>query len=504
MESEGSQEWILFSPREAEFTLGSAHKGATRLDSTLSILSESVSFEAASSRPLEGQGERSLMEERELDKLDDDLHAFRDPFHSRARSTNLYSSILPTHNGLGLFPTSSQAIQRTGPEAHRNETDGNPRAPRSSEAQGPFPPSADHGSPITHETRERIERWRLEQSQAFLDGLGRQIRHRRSHSQVTGKAQLGQTEFPSKPKEDHEEIRRTGASSPDQQPEKEPAWKSFARRFVRDIIGIDEPLLSIIVGETLPEDVYPLAEAGGAEETLPTEQSPSSNRAWPDRLIYRVARELGLLVHTFSPRSPLANLEEDRSDYAGIPILDGSRPTEKNQSNIVQESCASPDSPTFSPTIRDPLQSRSLCSEAESPGFGGDGEHMKAASERLRLEREYWERELDIRMVFRFLRGQLSSQPDPDRERPLSHPQAHQLGSGERAEAIRRHHPLVAGNVPVGRSIARKQQPRRPSSSCATESLQGERRLSRVGSGDGNRNHWDLGASTTGSHLGMA
>jgi hypothetical protein len=144
-------------------------------------------------------------------------------------------------------------------------------------------------------------------------------------------------------------------------------------------------------------------------------------------------------------------------------------------------------------------------------------------AEDLVREREYWERELDVKMIFNFLvkrfssrRPSVSSPPhNPSSAPSLSAPGTEDgLSSARRAAIIRQHHPLVSrttdrglptSSSPQSREMKRKDttfrtyynppaslrhQKLRSNSSCASQSTKKSKRSSNSA-----RNYWDLGGS---------
>ena len=186
-------------------------------------------------------------------------------------------------------------------------------------------------------------------------------------------------------------------------------------------------------------------------------------------------------------------------DYAGLPVFD--QPCQKAKS--LQSSNNESESklkPLFSPTMQDPSHSESWGLKDTSPHEpGNSAAQADYASERLRKQREYWERELDIKMVFHFLKSRFlpssaSQWPDTPHQ-----PVATKDDSTRRADVVRRHHPLVAGSQQP--SIARLggksslQPMKRSASTCATESAKSCCRPSIARSGSSSRNYWDIGGS---------
>ncbi|KAK5205546.1 hypothetical protein LTR47_010095 [Exophiala xenobiotica] len=491
---EDSQEWILFTPSNADSTITRTHTTQTAGLSRTSDVSLNTAGRLDSS-----VFDEEVTEDGELDSLDDGLHAFREPPLYPTVSQQTQGAVLPTHDGLGTFPASSPPVleQLWQHEAYnpKRKHDGQHRRPSS--VQRRLDTIDEIELQASEEKRMRIERWRMEQSEALMEEVERETRRRlRSGSRQSSYQEtlasinedvLGstpkQSDYLSKPEEDVEEP--------------EPFWRRITRKFIRDVIGIDEPLLSVIFGESLPEEVENMPSSGGTLPTIP-EQMPyvpsADDYTWRDRLLHRIARELGVFVHQISPHPGAFTTYSRSPDYAGMPVTTPQPRTRESAVSStpvaqIKSTLTSTLSPNFPPTLRD-------AAHAESWGFEEDPASTSSpldSSMSLRREREYWERELDLKMVFRYLRDKFVTRPGAQL------PQASQQGvddAATRAAIIRQHHPLVARahRSPVRQRRESRVSVRRPGSSCASESVLSSRRASVVRSGS-SRNYWDLGGS---------
>jgi hypothetical protein len=317
----------------------------------------------------------------------------------------------------------------------------------------------------------------------MLEEIEKETRHqtRRQSMQPGGSLGLPEDLFGTTPKQS-DFIR--------EEPEEvEPFWRRLTRRFIRDIIGIDDPLLSVILGESLPEEALEPKKSTQSLPTIPEQvPEPVADDTWRDRLLRRIARELGVFVHQISPHpGAFSTYNTQQHDYAGMPVSIPRR-TQPAPAHALQEPViASTLTPNFPPTVHDPAHAETWGFEEEpSPAFA-------ESSLNLQREREYWERELDVKMVFRYLRDRISMNTDKpsaqDSEKVAE-------DTAKRTAIIRQHHPLVAR---AHRSPARLRRDsrlshRRPASSCATESVKSSRKTSIVRSGS-SRNYWDIGGS---------
>ena len=492
-----SQEWVLFSPGTAESTITRTQTSQTAGVSRVSDIS--LNTAGRSGRLESSVFDEEVTEDGELDSLDDGLHAFREPLLYPTTSHQTQGAVLPVHDGLGSFQASSPPVleQLWQHEAYNSKRkhDGHHRRPSS--VQRRLDTIDEIEAQANEEKRMRIERWRLEQSQALIDEVERETRRRlrrgsRQSNYQEALASVNDDILGSTPKQSDY------LSIPVGEPEEsEPFWRRFTRRFIRDIIGIDEPLLSVMFGESLPDEA--LENRPSSSQVLPTIPEAASeardigDSTWRDKLLQRIARELGVFVHQLSPHPGAFTTYSRSPDYAGMPVLiaqqkpqNSVRTTTKPQ---LPGTVSSITTANFPPTVRDPAH-------AESWGFEED--HVSTSSplnssRSLQQEREYWERELDLKMVFRYLRDRFvsrSSAPPPQVARPPIEDAA------TRTAIIRQHHPLVgrAQRSPVRVRRESRTSVRRPTSSCASESVRSSKKASLVRSGS-SRNFWDIGGS---------
>jgi hypothetical protein len=252
----------------------------------------------------------------------------------------------------------------------------------------------------------------------------------------------------------------------------------FTRRIIHDLMGIDENLLSIIFGEALPMEETPeVASVSSTQTALAAtpkdiEDATFPAEPWEGRLLERIARELGVFVHQLSEHpgafSTYLRTQETPS-YAGLPMqpLQSLSTTEQPPLATTQSSIPSPTAGVFAPT----LPNQPSYSEASLWGIEEEDEEVDVLESfrrhqrpttttddaaRTQQDREYWERELDVKMVFNYLTNRFSSRPTtatPNRragplggqDRPTPAELAgSELVSARRAALIRQHHPLVS------------------------------------------------------------
>lgn len=496
---EDSQEWILFSPSQAASSITGIQTDGTPRSVSISRISDSASIPTRSGHPTQSNVDDSLTEDAELDSLDEGLQAFQEPSGYQPTLNHGHGAVLPTHDGFGTFPASSGSVQdqiwRHDQYNPKRKYEGSHL--RRSLLQSRLETIEELDLQISEEKRMRIEQWRTEQIHMLQNEIEKKISRTERKSHIT-KNSSSSTQFGVS----NDWLRATteldGVSrAPVQETEElEPFWRRAMRKFIRDVIGIDEPLLSVIVGETLPEDMHAIADLihNGNEDQSP-DQLPRTEDTWPDRLLHRIARELGLLANKLSPHPATLSAASSSMgpDFPGIILSERTSGELESSQNLSLMS--SLQVPLFLPTVQS-ASPDALCGVEVEPPHDQDGATAELSDlEGLRREREYWERELDIRMVFRFLAGRFSSNTDSRRQDTPCQPISTREDSSRRADVIRQNHPLVARthrpSMTILQQNAMLQSSEHSANSCATESV----KHSLARSGSNNRNYWDVGGS---------
>jgi len=595
---EESEEWVLFSPSAAPSTTKTHTTSTerTRRTAVLSRLSDFGSLDtAAHSDQIDEEDDENITEhgsepddEAELDSLDDGLHAFREPSEVSSPRPRLDHSegVFPTHDGFGTFGDSSAAIHQQLWQFERLQKRKQRR--RTSSVQRTLDALDRMDEPSQESERiRRIEQWRLEQSRALLEEIERETRRMRRMSRVSASRSRADSLVPQTQTKSETAFSTTSIDAPPlsealqpvveqiEQTERQPSeeetksfWQKFTERVIRDLIGIDENLLSIILGEDLSAECQAPPSSGEAPKADIAHAISFEDRdvdipieeAWQHRLLARIARELGILVHQLSEHpgafSTYLRTHETPS-YAGLPGT--STPTAPmlnsaelgTSSNHAHQSGTSPSGAFFQPTVHHSDASLWGIDEEDEPEAHAPLHPSLPTAAALQAEREYWEKELDIKMVFTFLKSRFSSRPpspspadDPaspsypyptDDRRPSAN--ATFATSARRAALIRQHHPLTSTFRPAGpgsgpahgperrresahyaaqrhahphyatatataaplmRRIGHAHHTRTKSSSCASQST----RKSKRSAGGSSRNYWDIGGS--GSLVGSA
>lgn len=548
---EASEEWVLFSPA-APSTTARTHTTTTERTAGLSRFSEFGSLDTAARSDQRGD-EGTLLdteEEEELDSLDDGLRAFHEPSEYGAPASRLQESgqtVLPTHDGLGTFQPDATMqeniwqFERLSPRRRLGR--------RRSSVQRHFTTLAETDEVNQEqERRQRIEKWRLDQSRALLEEIEKETRRRRRMSVVSAarsRAGTAQPESKSSPLPAIQAASDANGESLDESTEDLSIWQRITRRVIRDLIGLDEDTLSVIFGEALPEEA--VTPTPGSPITLPVdsglhsssqELATFSDETWQTKLLERVAQELGTLVHQLSEHpGAFSTYQRVQSTpaYAGL-IANPTIVTEVASLHPTSSQTLAPSPASAQPAATVPAHQvshvysdASLWGIEEEPevdpldSFRAPAASAANTAEDAAREQEYWERELDINMIFTFLISRFTSRrpsvsPQP---RKTSSATASAVGtdagesSARRAAIIRQNHPLVERTTDNGlptsssssniREARRKDatyrtyfnpqtnlrhQKLRSNSSCASQSTKKSKR-----SAGSNRNYWDLGGS---------
>ncbi|KAL4959091.1 uncharacterized protein BDV14DRAFT_18180 [Aspergillus stella-maris] len=517
-------EWVLFSPSQPS-TTARTHTTSTERTRTVgaSRLSDFGSLDTNTRSAVdngseaEGTLDDALDEDgTELDSLDDGLHAFRapSPAPESPRWESGPTAQLPAHDGLGSFIASSQPVQNQLWQHERFNPTRRPEMAhrRRSSVQRHLDAITDEEhTDADRERWQRIEQWRMDQSRALLQEIEKATRRRRN-----SRFSVSNSEAVSQARQSDAAPSVRAMPREEQAPEvdsenhgDESFWQRITRKVIRDLMGIDESVLSIIFGESLPEP----AEDETPEKTdmerqmddiLNQELNSASNGQdrWETRLLQRIARELGILVNQICEHpgafTTYLNMANDvHNQYAGIPL--SSLPEEGNHLSASAKQSAetatngdSVLSPQFVPTLQDQNREHAAQWGIEDEDLPNNSTEPLSEGTRHQQEKDYWERELDIMMVFRYLRNRFSRRPsNPD----IHNTRRASQDASRRAAIIRQHHPLVARAHSRSQAQMLRQHLRRPSSSCASQSAKMSAISSRRTLTGSSRNYWDIGGS---------
>ncbi|EPE07876.1 hypothetical protein F503_00598 [Ophiostoma piceae UAMH 11346] len=513
-----SQTWVLFSP--------TADTATTTSSSVLDSLPEShsQSQQTAGRSRLSDLGSLNSIvrssaviseDDAELDSLDSHLADFRPStqqhqqqqhhqqhHHLQQPLQNSQSTVnLPTHDGLGSF--------RLGPAVQEHLfafEQFNPRRVtkrRRSSLERDL--SLDLGQHQAEnefiedmERTRRIEAWRWEHSRVLLEEIQKETRRRRNSelsrrrgSNATNAAKEAKEAVPvvatapstaASVEEDagdwHEQeddglaqLRRAETDGDD-----EGLWSRLTRKFMQEVMGIDDRVLSVLFGEALGDeldsevgsqlDVDDLSSTPRASNPLSSplldsmaeDAVPDTSSSWQMRMIERIARELGMFVHSHMGThhhpgafSTFTRVQQMPLPYAGLPVIPETRdvfstPSEKPESKFASDitpTGTTASLPRFRPTIYQAQQQQQqqqheqdeeedddeLIPEAATPkaapstAGGASTAGANANSTSPAFTQDEWEQDLDIKLVFRYLRSRFFSEN-------LPHGHAHGHGHG--------------------------------------------------------------------------
>ncbi len=538
-ELDESQEWILFSPipastRDRTYTASTQRTRWTAAQSrrseygSLDTAAQSHGYEEDASEHTEGIIEEE--EDGELDSLDSHLHEFRaetSAFRESSMEDVNVSGIpvLPTHDGLGSFRIDRTAMGEGIQEHLYAFEQYNPRRiKRRRESLELGQMALENERILEHERTRRIEEWRLGQSRALLDEIEKETRRRKQSlssdrrsmihdGQEEEAATLGSVlEHQSEQFEYQTRLREHDSDG---------FWSRITRRVIHDLMGIDDSLLSILFGEALPEDLElsSTLPAGNFSSLNTMIGTATDNTTWEYRLLNRIARELGLLVNQLSDHpgafSTYLKVQQMPLPYAGLPIIPEVVQDIPQEPGKTGKSMIAVSAPNFQPTLQVSTQpinisggiSRSAY-EAERATYDMDATPRPEAPIHRTLEtqdsiveftKEEWEKQLDIKMVFRYLRSRFTSRPasHPPFSRDVSHlATSSPQDAAARIARVRQHHPLITRQKQPERRSFKVTVPSSPivhrrSSSCASQST---RKSARRNSGS-SRHYWDINGS---------
>lgn len=530
-----SQEWILFSPGAASISerTYSASTQRTRWTASQSRRSEYGSLgTAAQSRGLEEDGSEhteAIIEEEEdaeLDSLDSHLHEFR-------AETSIFKEpsveelnvgghpVLPTHDGLGSFRIDRTAMGE-GIQEHLYAFERyNPRrVKRRRESLELGQMALENERILEHERARRIEAWRLDQSRALLDDIRKETRRRKQSLSSEQRRMIrdGQEEEAATLGSVVESVlAQSESDSPLLDHENDGFWSRITRRVIQDLMGIDDNLLSILFGEALPEDadISSTFLANDDSSSNVMARAKMENETWEYRLLNRIARELGLLVNQLSDHpgafSTFLQVQQMPLPYAGLPIIpEVVQDTPQDTSKSKMAASTADFRPTL-PVSTQPLDISGVSHSAyDATRLTYDIDatprpdapiHRSFENQDSGVEftKEEWEKQLDIKMVYRYLRSRFTSRPSSHTSFPrdashlaTSSPQ----DAAARIARVRLHHPLVTRQKSVERRTFKVTVPNSPilhrrGSSCASQST---RKSARRNSGS-SRHYWDINGS---------
>ncbi|KAI1481067.1 hypothetical protein F4774DRAFT_375367 [Daldinia eschscholtzii] len=530
-----SQTWVLFSPPTEAGTSTSYLTSTHKTNSTpgRSRLSEigSLGTVAPSGPSAERQQSSSFVDaaeeddDTELDSLDSHLAEFRsgpsfyDPPHAHPYAT----PVVPGHNGLGMFRLEQDGMGADMQERLYAFEQYNPH--RVTRPQGL---DLNRIEPVDDKTREMdkmkwIEAWRLEQSRCLLEEIQKETRRRRrSVASVSVANPVEEKDDDAVTMSGLDDL-SSGAVDRSQEwhdhdeseegTDGESIWGRITRKVVRDILGIDDKMLSILFGEELPDEAdlssTPKLSSMPISQETDARMEDARDSGWQLKMLERVAKELGLLIHRLSDHpgafSTFNRVQQMPIPYAGLPSI----PEGANDATTGTRTEEPPVAvPEFQPTLATRAQTINVPQGAQPTNSGQQANiqpQSQLESSALAFTQEEWEQELDVRLVFRYLRSRFTSRSSNNGA--ISSNSGVASSSMQDAAAkvarVRQHHPLISRQRTVERRKSKTTVPSSPlfkhASSCASQST---RKSVRRSSASSSRHYWDIGGSVgTGSMI---
>ncbi len=470
--------------------------------------------------------EEVVGEDAELDSLDSHLHEFREEASVYRRMGETSGTVLPTHDGFGSFRVDRPSGMGADVQEHLYSFEKfNPkRIKRRRESLELGQLELENERAQDAERMRRIDMWRMEQSRLLVDEIQKETRRRKMSASIDRRSVALDKE-----QEEIATLSTIGSEGDNVVDEENQSfWNRVTRRVIRDLMGIDDDLLSIIFGESLPDDddLSTTPPAGESVATSLVRAAQYDESTWEHKLLERIARELGILVNQISDHPGAFNtylkIQQSPLPYAGLPVIPELK--DQTQSDLHPSTTTTLD-PVFHPTIQPQTRPVSI-PHATVTSFHQIDED--ATPRQHGITREEWEADLDISLVFSYLRNRFTSKfrSSPAAYNNVSHPirttshlaTSSTADTAARAARVRQHHPLVtretrerdrrkslerrtwkvsvpdqagsaSGKGRLGLGLGLRE--RRGSSSCASE-------RERVRSGS-SRHYWDFGPNSVGS-----
>ncbi|KHN96627.1 uncharacterized protein MAM_05570 [Metarhizium album ARSEF 1941] len=505
---EESQAWVLFSaPTETTATsylTESEHSPETPGRSRLSDVGSLHTVARSEASPVARQpisvfsaiDDQSVDDDAELDSLDSHLPEFRSVPGLNTpspRGGQQSAPIFPSHDGLGSFHLGRPVLGAEAQDQIYQFEKFNPRkARRRLDSFEDNRIKQDKVQTEQDEKRQRIEAWRLEHSRVLLDEIQRETKRQRKSLASTHR---------SRRTADAETDNLTWHDEDAFQPhtEQEGFLARITRTVVKDILGIDDNMLSILLGEQLPDDgekalsTAPQASQLSSLPILTTTDEPS----WQIRILERLSRELGLLVNQLSTHpgafSTYSRLQHSALPYAGLPVIPECSDVTTGPATEAEKASQAP-FPDFQPTMHQRPQPIGIPSRRQTTDGSGNGVDATDTD----FTKEEWERSLDIKLVFRYLVSRFASRSgnSPTAGNTSHHGAQTQQDTAAKVARVRQHHPLIARTRQLERRSFKAVAPNSPvmlrhHSSCASQSTRRSARRSSCSS----RHYWDLGGS---------
>lgn len=417
------QEWILFPRPQSLHPIRSEASDRTPRTAGLSRLSDFGSLNSiersGDGHDRHGVGTIETGDDDDLDSLDDGLNAFHRPLIQREHSYGEQRTpIFPTHDGLGTFPTSSPPIRdQTDQLEHADlrELSSLEHSRRASSVKRKLDEVEDDGeAALEHDKRERIEQWRLEHSRILLDEIEKETRRRQSIAQSQAKEKdHNLTKSASTSASSLVDGALHGKYDDDMTNENESFLQSLTRRIIHNVVGIDEDVLAVILGEALPdvESRHPPPITGSPDSSPAL--LPDHNLSWQSRMLKRLALEIGVLLDQLTePTGSYAattHAHPPTLDYAGIPIT---RPTSSKDQSTRHNTASTATHLSHLTSQSPPMSPSALAADSTHASLWGIEEEPSTSST-TQPDRDYWEQPPNFSNVLGVIRTHFGSPPSP-------------------------------------------------------------------------------------------
>lgn len=513
---EESQAWVLFAPTDVTTTsylTETDHSlqtpGRSRVGDLGSLKpaakSENASRQSAPASSLDDE------DDAELDSLDGHLPGFQSipgVHYQQLREENPASSpVFPAHDGLGSFHLDQPTLGAVAQDHIYQFERFNPRRQFQRRESFDFRQlDVEHDQVHETEKRQRIEAWRLEHSRVLLGEIQRETRRRRfSQASIPKRPSSNVPSVPSALAYDGESDNMTWHDEDAVQTptDSEGVFTQLTKKFLRDIVGMDDHSISVMLGETLPDDTEDLSSTPRASQHLAWDSSQqfTNREEWQLNMLERMSKELGSIVSHISHHpgafSTYTRVQQMPLPYAGLPIIPETNSSHSVTDNIRPTEPEQPSFPQFKPTMQ---PSPHIDILGRSAGPSTETEHASRQDTPMSnvFTQEEWEKDLDMKLVFRYLRSRFmprTSNPPPPTPAHLATSSSQDIAA--KLARVRQHHPLVSRMRPAAeRRTFKATTPSSPvairhPSSCASQSTRRSARRSSVSS----RHYWDIGGS---------
>ncbi|CCC12335.1 hypothetical protein SMACR_05513 [Sordaria macrospora] len=532
-----SQTWVLFTPGTDAGTTASYLSDSIHDDQQVtpgrSRVSDLGSFDTAARSDFNSQNNNSVVpsdlleesiaeeeeeeddeedEDPEFDSLDSHLPDFRTPLGQSPQNGHAIP-VFPSHDGMGSFqfkpPGMSSDIQERLYQFERLNPN---RIQRRNEALEQIHMEYGGQEVEDNERNRRIEAWRLEQSKLLLERIRKETRRRQSQTSlrtvnsarsVDDKAasvlgQLDQDDTASLASDDwHDHDDEYKAQSSSTETLKEAVNKETSegiigrtREAICSLIGVDDRLLAILLGEALPdEEELSTTPTASTTMNVDSQVQTSEDSTWQLRMLNRIAKELGMLIHQLSTSphpgafSTYTRVQQMPLPYAGLPVIPEASAVTNNDSVSRDDSDVASNMSQFKPTITQPAtaseqgqasaatpalsevtSSKLTTSTGPAPsdvtsttGAAPPTTTTPSVSQQQKptFTQDEWEQELDIGLIFRYLRSRFSPSSRPPSPTSFSGPSLTPSSSSifatastadlaAKAARVRQHHPLMS------------------------------------------------------------